>query len=77
LEVGDRLEVCNALWEWVQEEGPCKREWVSCVIVSIFEATDGEFKYTNCLIRFENDTEFEIQGVYQWNRHNWRFPESS
>jgi hypothetical protein len=74
LKVGDRIEISNALWEWVQEDGPCSREWFPCTVVGVYEASDSDCDYTNCLIRFENGTEYEMQGVYQWNRYNWRWP---
>ena len=75
LKVGDRLEVCNGLWEWVQDDGPCKREWYPCRVVGITEVADDEASYTNCTVRFENGVEFEIQGIYQWNHYYWRFPQ--
>ncbi len=81
LKVGDRIELSNGLWEWVQDTGPCSREWFSCTVVSITETqsalyqegvADSPFS-TNCTIRFENGNEYEIQGVYEWNRPNWRW----
>lgn len=78
LKVGDRIEVSNGLWEWVQEEGPCSREWFPCTVTDIHEITDGTGssgydRYTNCIIRFDNGMEYEIQGIYEWNRYNWRW----
>lgn len=73
LKVGDRIEVANNLWEWVQETGPCTREWFPCTIVEIYETQSEEDSQTNCMIRFPNGTEYEIQGIYQWNRYNWRW----
>ncbi|NJL82028.1 MAG: hypothetical protein HC890_01830 [Chloroflexaceae bacterium] len=75
LKVGDRIEVCNGLWEWVQDDGPCSREWFPCQVVGIRELAEGELNYTSCIIRFESGLEYEIQGIYQWNRYNWRFPQ--
>lgn len=81
LKVGDRIELSNGLWEWVQDTGPCSREWFSCTVVSMSETqsalyqegvADSQFS-TNCTIRFENGSEYEIQGVYEWNRPNWRW----
>lgn len=72
LKVGDRIEVCNALWEWVQDDGPCRREWFSCIVIQIDEVKNGDDSYTNCIIRFNNGAEYEIQGFYEWNRYNWR-----
>lgn len=80
LKVGDRIEVTNGLWEWVQEDGPCSREWYPCTVVSIREAIDttGQTSrtQTSCVIRFDTGAEYEIQGVYDWNRPNWRWLQS-
>ncbi|MGF1514934.1 MAG: hypothetical protein ACFB5Z_14735 [Elainellaceae cyanobacterium] len=65
LSVGDRIEVSNGLWEWVQEQGPCAREWVACQVVSL--SSSG-----SAVVRFENGMEYEIQGIYDWNRYQWR-----
>lgn len=79
LKVGDRIEVTNGLWEWVQETGPCSREWFPCTIVSLREppeaadASSQRDAKASCVVRFENGTEYEIQGVYDWNRPNWRW----
>ena len=67
LKLGDRIEVSNGLWEWVQETGPCSRQWFSCTVVAVDE--------TNCTIRFSNGAEYQIQGVDNWNRYNWRWVE--
>jgi hypothetical protein len=79
LRVGDRIEVSNGLWEWVQDEGPCSREWLSCVVINLTETCDTAStlpvsyqSHTSCTIRFENGSEYEIQGIYDWNRYNWR-----
>lgn len=74
LKVGDRIEVSNGLWEWVQEEGPCAPEWFPCEVIGISEMSDKDLNYINCTVRFETGSEFEIQGIYEWNRCNWRFP---
>ncbi|MBW4421654.1 MAG: hypothetical protein KME13_20940 [Myxacorys californica WJT36-NPBG1] len=71
LKVGDRIEVCNALWEWVQDDGPCSREWFACTVVHTTAPPTADFSAT-CTIRFDNGNEFEIQGIYDWNRTNWR-----
>src|SRR5919202_3107686 len=65
LKVGDRIEISNGLWEWVQEDGPCKREWFPCTVIGVYETSDSDCDYTNCIIRFENGTEYEMQGAYQ------------
>ena len=67
LKIGDRIEVSNALWEWVQETGPCSRQWFPCTVIA---AND-----TSCTIRFSNGAEYQIQGVYSWNGYNWRWLE--
>ncbi len=74
LKVGDRIEVSNGLWEWVQDDGPCSREWFPCTVVRISQQSDRERSYYNCIIRFDNGSEYEIQGIYQWNRYYWRWP---
>lgn len=82
LKVGDRIEVTNGLWEWVQETGPCSRQWFPCTVVSLNESTSSEVihlepqpsRSTSCVIRFEGGEEYEIQGIYDWNRPNWRWP---
>jgi len=75
LRVGDRIEVSNALWEWVQEDGPCKREWFPCMVIKVEEISNGDDTSTNCVVRFFNGAEYEIQGIYEWNRYNWRWPQ--
>ncbi|MEH1792689.1 MULTISPECIES: hypothetical protein [unclassified Nostoc] len=75
LRVGDRIEVSNALWEWVQEDGPCKREWFPCMVIKVEEISNGDDSSTNCVVRFFNGAEYEIQGIYEWNRYNWRWPQ--
>lgn len=83
LKVGDRIEVSNSLWEWVQDDGPCRREWITCRVVSVSVNCDivasatGDRCHTNCTIRFENGAEYEIQGIYEWNRYNWRWSSAS
>lgn len=90
LKVGDRIEVTNGLWEWVQDDGPCSREWFSCTVIEIREsAPDGGETHSeeisspeneaslqskaSCIVRFDTGAEYEIQGVYDWNRPNWRW----
>ncbi|RMF63051.1 MAG: hypothetical protein D6742_18575 [Cyanobacteria bacterium J069] len=79
LKVGDRIEVANSLWEWVQEEGPCSREWFACTVVAVVKAPAAEppeaasASQTSCCVRFDNGMEYEIQGIYEWNRYNWRW----
>lgn len=88
LKVGDRIEVSNSLWEWVQDDGPCCREWYPCMVVAIAErassavdendATHDANDATSataesCIVRFDNGTEYEIQAVYGWNQYQWRW----
>ncbi|HLP91937.1 MAG TPA: hypothetical protein VK184_25535 [Nostocaceae cyanobacterium] len=75
LKVGDRIEISNGLWEWVQDDGPCEREWFPCIVIQIDEVNNGDGNFTSCVIRFYNGTEYEIQGIYEWNRYNWRWPQ--
>ncbi|MEH1818335.1 MAG: hypothetical protein V7L31_04425 [Nostoc sp.] len=77
LRVGDRIEVSNALWEWVQEDGPCQREWFPCMVIQVEEISERNDSSTNCVVRFFNGAEYEIQGIYEWNRYNWRWPQKS
>lgn len=73
LKVGDRIEVSNGLWEWVQDGGPCSREWFPCIVIGLYETSESEPIYTSCVIRFDGGPEYEIQGIYEWNRYNWRW----
>jgi hypothetical protein len=72
LKVGDRIEVCNALWEWVQDDGPCSRQWYICTIIGLDETDRSGDSSTNCVVRFNTGEEYEIQGMYEWNRYYWR-----
>jgi hypothetical protein len=72
LRIGDRIEISNALWEWVQENGPCSREWFPCTVIQVNQIGNSDDSFTNCTIRFTNGSEYEIQGIYEWNRYNWR-----
>ncbi|HEY9641562.1 MAG TPA: hypothetical protein V6C57_13825 [Coleofasciculaceae cyanobacterium] len=77
LQVGDRIEVSNSLWEWVQADDPCAQEWFLCTVLSVTEPPErepdsGDRPATSCTVRFENGMEYEIQGIYEWNRYNWR-----
>jgi hypothetical protein len=69
LKVGDRIEVSNTLWEWIQESD--SREWFPCAIISVQDNL--EPSQTKCTVRFDNGSEYEIQGIYDWNRSNWRW----
>lgn len=97
LKVGDRIEVANSLWEWVQDDGPCSREWFPCTVIAVHESVIRESakgespsdesassessttleasksRLASCCVRFDNGMEYEIQGIYEWNRYNWRW----
>ncbi|MBW4642295.1 MAG: hypothetical protein KME23_04640 [Goleter apudmare HA4340-LM2] len=75
LRVGDRIEISNALWEWVQADGPCQREWFPCTVLQVENMNNSDDSFTNCVIRFSNGAEYEVQGIYEWNRYNWRWPQ--
>ncbi|MBD3881204.1 hypothetical protein IFO70_05505 [Phormidium tenue FACHB-886] len=77
LQVGERIEVSNCLWEWIQPNDRENQEWFVCTIIGIAEVNEPDANttrdsYTSCTIRFDNGMEYEIQGVYEWNRYNWR-----
>lgn len=75
MQVGDRIEVANNLWEWVQEDGPCLQEWFPCTVIQVVDPPqDAEDDFpSRCTVRFENGLEYEIQGIYDWNRYHWRW----
>lgn len=73
LQVGDRIQVSNNLWEWTQDDGPCAREWFICTIIRLGSTPDNRTPASSCTVRFENGMEYEIQGIYEWNRYNWRW----
>ena len=73
LKVGDRIEVCNGLWEWVQEGTACEPQWFICSVIGIDEIVDGDSSYTTCTIRFNDGGEYQIQGIFQWNSYQWRW----
>ena len=73
LKVGDRIEVCNGLWEWVQEGTACEPQWFICSVINVEEIGDNDRNYTTCTIRFNDGGEYQIQGVYQWNSYQWRW----
>lgn len=82
LKVGDRVEVSNGLWEWVSRNDVCPEEWFPCTVVRLSQQPDSSEMLQNrppttCTIRFDNGAEFEIQGVYQWNRYKWRWHNGS
>lgn len=72
LKVGDRIEVSNGLWEWIPGNDLDQQEWFPCIVIRVYETENIEENFTNCVIRFLNGKEYEIQGIYEWNRYNWR-----
>jgi hypothetical protein len=72
LQIGDAIEVSNGLWEWIPADDPDSCEWFPCRVIKLNESEDDSYP-ASCCIRFENGEEWEIQGIYQWNRGNWRF----
>lgn len=74
VKLGDRLEVSNSLWEWVPATDPEGREWLTCTVIRVFETSDNERACLNCTIRLSNGLEYDINGMYDWNRSNWRWP---
>ncbi|MGF1673604.1 MAG: hypothetical protein ACFCUV_07960 [Rivularia sp. (in: cyanobacteria)] len=73
LKVGDRIEVCNGLWEWVQEGTSCEPEWFLCTVINLEEIVGGDSSHTTCTIRFNDGAEYQIQGIYEWNSYQWRW----
>lgn len=77
LKIGDRIEVSNALWEWIPEDDLSQKEWFPCMVIKIDEVVNSNDSFSICQIRFFNGSEYEIPGVYEWNRYNWRRVSSS
>ncbi len=42
------------------------------MVIQVEEISNGDNTSTICVIRFYNGAEYEMQGVYEWNRYNWR-----
>lgn len=76
VKIGDRLQVSNSLWEWVPEPSSCDREWFPCTVIRVFESSDSGDSYINCTVRLENGLEYDVNGMYDWNNHNWRWPKA-
>lgn len=75
VKIGDYLEVSNSLWEWVPSSASSHQEWFPCKVVRVFEETDTERSFSNCTVRLDNGLEYDINGMYDWNRPNWRWPQ--
>lgn len=76
LKIGDRIEVCNLIWEWVQDANPENQDWYPCTVINLFEEQYQGYRYQNCIIRFDNGAELEIPGIYDWNQYNWRWAQN-
>ena len=72
LQVGDAIEVSNGLWEWIPADAADSCDWFPCEVIEVNESED-DSPPVSCRIRFQNGEEWEIQGIYRWNRPNWRF----
>jgi len=75
VKVGDRLEVSSGLWEWVPTTDVDQDEWLSCTVIRVFETSDSERAALNCTVRLSNGLEYDINGMYDWNRFYWRWPQ--
>jgi hypothetical protein len=75
VKMGDRIEVSNSLWEWVPDTASSHREWFPCTVIRVFEGSDTERSYYNCTVRLDSGLEYDIYGMYDWNRSNWRWLE--
>ncbi len=76
LQVGDRIELANRLWEWVPSEG-AELEWYPGTVIRLFEITAAGNPLLSGTIRMDNGWEFDLHGLYDWNRPNWRWPRGS
>ncbi|WP_404787388.1 hypothetical protein [Altericista sp. CCNU0014] len=73
LQIGDRLEVSSRLWEWIPEDLGEEPEWIVCTLVNLTPSPDEtDPTHINGTVQFENGLELEIQGLYDWNKSNWR-----
>ncbi len=73
LNIGDRIEVSNLIWEWVQDDNPDNQDWYPGTVIDLSEGEYQGRRYQICLIRFDNGQALEIPGIYQWNQYHWRF----
>jgi hypothetical protein len=76
VKVGDRLEVASSLWEWVPEAQSERQEWYPCTVIRVFDDGEAEASYVGCTVRMTNGLEYDIYGLYEWNRGNWRWNQS-
>ncbi len=73
VKVGDRLDVASALWEWVPEAQSAGQEWYACTVIRVFDQSQPEASCPGCTVRMTNGAEYNIDGMYEWNRGNWRW----
>lgn len=59
-------------WEWIPADAPDSCDWFPWEVIGVKESED-DSRPVSCRIRFQNGEEWEIQGIYRWNRPNWRF----
>ncbi|MBW4552923.1 MAG: hypothetical protein KME35_17705 [Aphanocapsa sp. GSE-SYN-MK-11-07L] len=76
VKLGDRLEVASSLWEWVPEAQSDGQEWYGCTVIRVFDDSEAEASYPGCTVRMANGLEYDIHGMYEWNRGNWRWNQS-
>jgi hypothetical protein len=77
LQVGDRIEVTNALWEWVPVDDSEKQDWFPCTVIqlSASPAAPPALPQVNGTVRFDTGDEYDIPALYDWNRPYWRWRE--
>jgi hypothetical protein len=72
LKIGDHLEVSSRLWEWIPEDLGEEPEWIVCTLIDLTYPDSTETTPITGTVQFENDLVLEIEGLYDWNRGNWR-----
>ena len=72
LTIGDRIEVSSRLWEWAQAEQSGDSEWIGATVVGLKTGCDRDTEFAIAIVRFANGSDYEIPGIYEWNRYNWR-----
>lgn len=72
LSIGDRIEVSSRLWEWAQDENNDDSEWIGATVVGMKMGCDRDAEFAIAIVRFANGDVYEIPGIYEWNRYNWR-----
>jgi hypothetical protein len=72
LAVGDRIELSSRLWEWTRDENS---EWIAAKVVGIGKGVDLEAEFAIAIVQFADGSKYEITGINEWNRYNWRYIE--